>query len=362
MHEQLELVINGLLDEGAFLEVEAAVAAEYPAQVAVRVGVLCDVARRVADLDAEDFAELAAYPGIPAGVATVLSQSSWPRTRTDESRGALSSLSTTFGLLLEIIQLRLERDEVNDVLAVLHLAADYLPILAWQSVLGHAADPALLRFDIGVSQGDWRHEGKQCVLDEWSRLTMQNAVLGIGITGSASGWWRFITRQHSTVASALSVCAGSPGGTPDKPQNQICVQPCSMLPADSEVRAALAWRVELARRFARSPLMRLRHGSPVGHFFAVPDVPTLHQAWAETWRILTRDANAAAGNPLSAATVSGPLPGVTELFSAVAGDAGPVVETRVMTQLRVAVRGVLGGSSWSPRSPYPRLSESGPPT
>ena len=100
MQDRLAEVLNGLLDEGAFLEVEATVAAEYPAQTAVRVGVLCDVARRVANLDAEDFAELAGYPGIPTGVADVLSRSSWPRTRTGEPRGALTRQQSNVALAL----------------------------------------------------------------------------------------------------------------------------------------------------------------------------------------------------------------------------------------------------------------------
>ncbi len=100
MQDRLAEVLNGLLDEGAFLEVEATVAAEYPAQTAVRVGVLCDVARRVANLDAEDFAELAGYPGIPTGVADVLSRSSWPRTRTGEPRGALTRQQSNVAVAL----------------------------------------------------------------------------------------------------------------------------------------------------------------------------------------------------------------------------------------------------------------------
>jgi hypothetical protein len=340
MPSEIEAVLGDLLDDYAFHEVRETVNAEYPAKIARPVRRLCDAAERIMNFDAEDFAEIAGWHGLQPEVSRVLLAASWPRTRTAQPRGALGSLCTTYGLLLEVVEVRLRRNEVNEVLALLHLAAEYLPILAWQAYLGHAADPVRIAPCFGRPDAGWRHESHHCRLGAPERKAVSAAVLTVSKTNSTDQWWSYITRQHSHLAGALAVCGGSPApnGNP-----YVCHAQCSVAPHQPTARADLAWRIELCRRFAASPIIRLRHGSPVGHFFAVPEQPGLDEAWADTWAALTREGHGGSPpNPLHGVRATGELAGLPDLFAVVAGGAGSVVKTELLSQLRSALRTLIG--------------------
>ena len=46
-----------------------------------------------------------------------------------------------YRLLLEVIQVRWDRNDTMWLLTAAHIAAEYAPMLAWQRFLGHAGDP-----------------------------------------------------------------------------------------------------------------------------------------------------------------------------------------------------------------------------
>ncbi len=52
-------------------------------------------------------------------------------------------------LLLEVIAVRWMRREMSALVAALHIASEYLPMLIWEPVLGHAGDPARMVESVG---------------------------------------------------------------------------------------------------------------------------------------------------------------------------------------------------------------------
>jgi len=89
-------------------------------------------------------------------------------------------------------------------------------------------------------------------------------------------------------------------------------------------RRDLDARVRLALLYVDSPIVALRHHAPVGHFFGVPSVAEISDAWIKTWERVSAPW-ADGSNPLLVSTHpdrSAPgeaLPGMSALVSAVAG-------------------------------------------
>ncbi len=50
-----------------------------------------------------------------------------------------------------------------------------------------------------------------------------------------------------------------------------------------ERRRDLDARIRLAILYVESPIVALRHHAPVGHFFGVPSVAEISEAWLRTW-------------------------------------------------------------------------------
>lgn len=100
---------------------------------------LATTARRVLDLDAEDFSTLAR--GSSSSWAGRLADSSFPLLPRDPVRGALASLVPLYELMLEVLEIRSKRREPLQIVVTAHLIGEYFAQLAWQSVLGHAGDP-----------------------------------------------------------------------------------------------------------------------------------------------------------------------------------------------------------------------------
>ena len=115
---------------------------------------------------------------------------------------------------------------------------------------------------------------------------------------------------------------------------------------ETEALEALAWRSALARRFASSKVVRLRHASPVGHFFAVPSLNEIEETWAESWRTLVGlGRNSSTPNPLRVLQGSNPElnpikidQGLPLLISACAGLTTPLEPTRMLSALSGAIR------------------------
>lgn len=190
-----------------------------------------------------------------------------------------------------------------------YTASEYLPLLAWEPVLGHAGDPVLIDESVGgdgsrfgLKPGDSRP--RDCDHTRPERSACER-VLRLSAEPPL-GWRAYLDRQHGTVASALGTCAAS------------CRTPCSVMSrlAD-DVRTDLAARCALAREFTCSALVRLRHASPVGHGFGTPTAKEIERAWART-RDALRNLPLGKAALADAEDDSYPLPGLPALFSAIA--------------------------------------------
>lgn len=268
-----------------------------------RVVAVCEFGQRLLTLDAEDFAHRDDARYVPAELRRRAHACHMPQTPRERPRGALDSLRPAFGLLLEVIRVRWDRHELSPVTAALHIAAEYLPLLAFETVLGHAGDP--VRWPAGLRAPGSRFgalEDRECPHTKSAKAAAER-TLRVAVE-PPSGWQAYLDRQHSQVAGALAVCASR------------CRTPCTALGwVDPKDREDLAARCRVARGFAESPVVRLRHAAPVGHGFGVPSRAEVLEAWERSRARLARHEVAR-----GALTDDGfPLPGLPSLFSAVAG-------------------------------------------
>lgn len=286
-----------------------------PPQVAAEVRLLCAFGQRVIDLDAEDFGlpERTGDPAVdahkvPEALLSRARACRMPQSAKERTRGALRTLRPAYGLLLEVIAVRWQRREMAALVAAAHIVAEYLPLLAWEPVLGHAGDPARLaeavagpgsRFGVSPAHG----RPRDCDLTRPEQSAAERALRVAGEPGP--GWRAYLDRQHSTVASALRTCVVS------------CRTPCDVINRLApEVLDALTERCEIAREFAGGAFVRLRHAAPVGHGFGVPSPEEVQDAWARTRASL---ANLPLGDRALAHTGDYPLDGLPEVISATAG-------------------------------------------
>lgn len=314
-------VLIALTNRFAFGEVAALVAEgaggdRLTTRGAAQVQQLCAFGQRLLDLDAEDFglldsavaantdtsvAEQVAGDAVPRELAVRALACRMPQAPGERHRGALGSLVPAYRLLLEVIEVRWRRRETTALVAAMHIASEYVPLLAWESVLGHAGDPARLPAAVtgqGSAWGDY--EDRSCPHTKAEKSAAQR-VLRVA-TDSPTGWRSYLDRQHSNVAHALGICAAE------------CERPCSVLTRLSkqdEVQVADGSRLALA--FVRSPIVRLRHSAPVGHGFGVPSPAEVLDAWQRSRAMLTREA------PEIVADDGFVLPGLAGFFAAVAG-------------------------------------------
>lgn len=289
----------GLAQQYRFDEVAAGVrAAEAFAGEQERIaGGLCAFGQRLLDLSAED-------TGMPQGVPQALTieagRTQFPFSRHDRDRGALDSLAPLYALMLEALAVRWTRGEMLMVLSLLHLMGEYLPILAWESTLGHAADPRRLPAFVGVlgslwgattnggSRGafpssDTGSAGVHCPHASAEAAAADKVRSGAAIR-SDKEWNEFLRHWYSPLSSALAQCATRRRvALPGKRSTRVCRAPCTVWTQLAEdVRVDLAARVRVASLYALSPLLRLRHHAPIGHFFGVPNRGEVRAAWRES--------------------------------------------------------------------------------
>ncbi|MCP2341886.1 hypothetical protein [Actinomadura rupiterrae] len=297
-------VLRVLAGRYAFGDLEALTAsAQGP------VAPLCAFGQRVLDLDAEDFGMPEEAGEVPKDLLDRARASRMPQTAKERPRGALASLRPAYRLLLEVIEIRWRRREMAPLVAAVHIASEYAPMLAWEPVLGHAGDPALIgrsvsgpdsRFGVPVEPGSER----RCDHTRPERSACERTLRVAQEPGP--GWRAYLDRQHSQVARALGDCAAR------------CRTPCSVMTRlDDRIRAELTDRCRLAADFADSALVRLRHAAPVGHGFGVPSPEEVETAWARARASLRH-------HPLGEVALKNedtddyPLPGLPGLFSAIA--------------------------------------------
>jgi hypothetical protein len=266
---------------------------------------LCAFGQRLLDLDAEDFGT--AGTAVPGPLIARARACRMPQAPDEQPRGALGSLRPTYALLLEVIAARWARRELSALVAAVHISSEYLPLLAWEAVLGHAGDPVLLAPLVRGSRWGVRDD-ERCPHGNADRAAAAR-VLHL----DARGWRAYLDRQHSNVAHALGVCAAE------------CHRPCGFVDGRPHEPS------RLALAYADSPIVRLRHAAPVGHGFGVPS----HHEVAEAWQQTRAHLGAAAQEDDDGY----PLPGLPGLFSAVAGT--PIAPDTLLADTALAVERAL---------------------
>lgn len=283
---------------------------------------LAVAAKRVLDLDAEDYAQIASgFSGAPW--ASELASACFPQEPRQANRGALGSLVPLYALMLEVVDLRALRHEPLQIVVTAHLIGEYMPQLAWESTLGHAGDPLRMASSVGER---WGTDDPECPHGSALRATCRRALNAAN--GDQAGFTAYLDRFHSRQGSALAMCAMNhatidAGERPDV--GETCPNPCSWAIRGSlEQRCDLDARVRLALIYQNSPIVSLRHHAPVGHFFGVPSVSEISEAWVRTWEKVSMPWPDGS-NPLQQGGVLGDpdpseaLPGMSALVSAVAG-------------------------------------------
>ena len=251
---------------------------------------LCAFGARLIDLDAEDFGDPDAAANantehgvadrihgdaVPAELVIRALQSRVPQTPNEPDRGALASLRPAFSLLLEVIAVRWARRETSALVAALHIAGEYLPMLAWESALGHAGDP---RADERVGQRQallWGHmENRDC---PHTRPQKSAAERALRVRRARAGLARVPgPAAQRRLSGARRMCRGLPD---------------PMLghhPLRRTHPGAAEDRCQVAEEFADSAVIRLRHSAPVGHGFGVPSLPEVAAAWEHSRDQLAR--------------------------------------------------------------------------
>jgi hypothetical protein len=328
-------VVDALLADYRFAGVAAvARVLGLPSGADRRVASLAAAGERLLDLDAEDFDVIAAEVDLPSDVVQPVRDAQFPRTPNAKQRGSLRSLVPLYRLMLEALNVRWIRREPIHVVVLLHLVAEYLPLLAWEKQLGDAGDPARLARFTSVLGSKWGTQDRGC--DHTAAQRSAAARVVHATRGDADGWTVYLDRFHSRVSDALGRCASHPDrGRPAL--EGVCRRPCSVwtqLPRP--VQSDLGARVHLARLYAKSPAVELRHHAPVGHFFGVPSPDEIASAWQRSWEKLVRPWSGDR-NPLAALEVdkSSALPGMGALVTAVAGR--PVAAGTVLATIREAL-------------------------
>lgn len=326
----------------AVLDAEVRAHGGTPELVAARD--LAVAAKRVLDLDAEDFQSIAQlFP--QQEWRRALAAACFPVEPRSPERGALGSLVPLYALMLEVLDLRAARHEPLQVVVTAHLIGEFLPQLAWESTLGHAGDPLQLAQQVGER---WGTDDPACPHSSALRTTARRAVNACA--GDRTGYTAYLDRFHSRQGEALGVCAmhhlaTAAGDRPDV--GETCPNPCAWATRGTlEQQRDLDARVRLAMIYQSSPVVALRHHAPVGHFFGVPSTAEISQAWLATWERLSAPWPDGS-NPLTAGAVRGAaspdeaLPGMSALVSAVAGRTiGP---GRLLRDIGATIEG-MGGS------------------
>lgn len=282
---------------------------------------LAVAAKRVLDLDAEDYWPISRdFPDRPW--AEELGRACFPLQPRSTQRGALASLVPLYQLMLEVVDLRAQRHEPLQVVVTAHLIGEYLPMLAWESTLGHTGDPLLMGRSVGER---WGTDDRGCPHTSAMRATAKRSLNAAN--GDLAGFTAYLDRFHSRLGSALAMCAMNhdtvaAGERPDVADT--CPQPCGWATRGTLAqRRDLDARVRLALLYRDSPIVALRHHAPVGHFFGVPSTTEISEAWVRTWQRVSAPWPGG-GNPLSGEALGAPepgeaLPGLSQLVSAVAG-------------------------------------------
>lgn len=279
------------------------------------------------NLDMHDSSMVPGEPTVDASLKERLGEVRWPNSPDALPRGPLSDLAPTYRLMLEVLAVHRLRGETSTELAILHLMAEYLPLLAWGAVTGDAGDPSRLRNLLAGPGARWHSD--TCPLNRAERGGFAAAVHG-------EAWDVYLRDRHSRISSALAVCGGVPNPVLSDSSSRVCRRQCSVMDGVD----GIAWRMTLARRFRDSSVLQLRHDAPVGHFFSVPAESEIEHAWHETWEGLIADGDEtpAGENPLRGMQPQGAMECLANLLGYVAGDHGPMQPATLVADVAAVVR------------------------
>lgn len=303
---------------------------------------LCAVGMEVRQLDAEEFGKRTTNcVPLPRKLRDTLRAAAWPSTLADQRTGALVDLRPTYRLLLELVEVNVGQRNWTDVLALIHLMSEYLPLLAWQPLLGHAGIPRDIanRFDTRAAQSPRPPPERGCALgkpgsdlaDQLQTPPMTDAALR-----------KYLRTKYSRVSGLLLICGGAPDAVVDG-RARACRRQCSVVTGpdadlDESDRESLARRVTMARRFADSPIVGLRHTSPVGHFFSVPGKDEIDDAWHRTRnKLLKTLADMSASDQEMDLISSGLVDGLQGLVGYCSGSDKPTTPSTILVELRDAI-------------------------
>jgi hypothetical protein len=334
-------IIDLLVRRYAFAEVAAVVAAGgfgagRTERELAEIEQLCAFGKRLLDLDAEDFGNADAATdanvdhgsadnviggGVPPDLVIRSHAARMPQSPHEIDRGALASLRPAFSLILEVIAARWMRRETSDLVAALHIASEYLPMLIWEPVLGHAGDPARMPASVGGAGSRWGHLANP----DCPHSTAQKSAAHRALLVEAEpdlGWRNYLDRQHSLVSAAFGVCAAD------------CPNPCTVMGRHAMgEQAALMNGCGIAKKFTESALIQLRHSAPVGHGFGVPSRREVMETWTRTRSHL------GSREPAVLVDDGFVLPGLASFVSALAGAA--IVPDTLIADTATALQAAL---------------------
>jgi hypothetical protein len=334
-------VLDVLTTRYAFAEIAALIdAGAYAGRRSLRqladVQQLCAFGQRVLDLDAEDFGLPDAAVGsnvahsiaarvdgdaVPPELVARSLEARVPQSAGEPHRGILGSLRPAFCLLLEVIAARWHRRETSPLVAAVHTASEYLPMLIWEPVLGHAGDPARMPASVGGAGSRWGDLfDRECPHTKAQKSAAERCLRVAG--EQDSGWRVYLDRQHSIVSRALGTCASE------------CQTRCRVIASRSPVdQGWLAARCRVAAELQRSAIVRLRHSAPVGHGLGVPSPDEVAEAWLHTRATL------GAREPSVLIDDAFPLPGLPSLLTTLAGM--PILPSTIIADTAAALRHAL---------------------
>ena len=334
-------VLDVLTTRYAFAEIAALIdAGAYAGERSLRqladAQQLCAFGQRVLDLDAEDFglpdaavgsnvahsiADRVEGDAVPPELVVRSRAVRVPQSAHERHRGILGSLRPAFCLLLEVIAVRWQRRETSPLVAAVHTASEYLPMLIWEPVLGHAGDPARMPESVGGAGSRWGDfVDRECPHTKPQKSAAERCLRVAG--EQDTGWRTYLDRQHSIVSHALATCAWE--------CQTRCTVIASRTPADQE---RLAARCRIAAELQGSAIVRLRHSAPVGHGLGVPSPDEVAEAWRHTRTTL------GAREPSVLVDDAYPLPGLPSLLSTLAGV--PIRPSTIIADTAAALRHAL---------------------
>lgn len=343
--------LTHLVDEYGFADAVLAArwSAAIPDAAAHRIEAVAGLGNLLLSLDVEDFAgaQVTALARAVPAVRDIAHDAAALRfPDTPDVAGSPSSLDSIVPLLghcLEVLQVHWWRDEPTETVAVVHLLTEYLPHLAWESVKGHPLDPRRLVPDLFGP--DIRLGAEGCPVPEHRRALATSVAAGTPLQ-SVKRWRQHLRRDYSQLGVLFGQCATPrPIRRFGSQINDACREPCGVLTRlDVPTRREFSDRLVLGRALGRSPLVQLRHPSPVGHFFGVPSRDEIVAALRETVEGLTGWNTATAGLPPADEVADDRFVEVVgALVGSVAGR--PMPATKLLARTRAVLLDELGSAA-----------------